>query len=50
VDYNDAVKYNNEGNTTVFVFSSGYVEDPAHAPVLPANTIIRGVGATTQYL
>jgi len=44
----DAVAYDQAGNTNVIDMPTGYVE--VHSPSLPVNTILRGTGSNAQYL
>jgi surface antigen len=49
VEYNDAIAYNGEGNTAVKSMPAGYIQNPIHAAVLPANTVLRAAGDPAQY-
>jgi hypothetical protein len=45
---NDAVAYDQSGNTEVIDMPTGYVE--THNANMPVNTILRGTGSNAQYL
>lgn len=49
--YGDAVAYDGEGDKyTGLVMQPGYIQNPIHTAMMPAETVLRAAGGSAQYL